>query len=292
MRSKDDGGGRPRRVERGLIADEQMFTVDGATMRVQVFTAPDVRPALVLSQTLDEGRSLSNGIEDFASSAWRRLLPEYDAVPLVIQYLVPVEPEDEAFSMWQIVNFTVGPDRGLGRPRWTVIASPEQVVGAPVAADRGEQFIPRPPEPEIEIVYQKVRGADLPAPMRLDFPCMDGNQVFRRTWRDRLRWWRSEPPGIRGCCWYHRGDWQLACVEAIALVDEAIGERIPSPDVAGYVTQRATERGVSGWQLEAIASLVRPATAIVLSGTDDYTNGQHRAWAIREQRVPMTITVR
>lgn len=268
-----------------------MFAVGRATMRVQVFTGEQVPPALVLSQTQHEGVTLVNGIEKFAEAAWRRLLADVDEAPIVIQYMIPTASDEEWFSMWQTVTFDVGPHRGLSNPRFTVIPSPDQVVGATVAADRGERFVPRPPEPAAEIVYRVVSGADLPIPLRLDFPCMKTPATPTRSWwRPRMQ--RSpQSTRLRSCCWYHRGDWVQASRTAISLVHEAIAAKVPSQDIAHEVVRTAKRNGIVGWQLEAVGSLVLPATAIVLSGDDDYTNGQHRAWVMREQHVPSTITI-
>lgn len=110
-------------------------------------------------------------------------------------------------------------------------------------------------------------------------------------------WWPPKPfrspqsAGLRSCCWYHRGDWAQASRAAIRLVYEAIAAKVPSQDIAPEVIRTAKRTGINGWQLEAVKSLIQPATAIVLSGDDDYTNGQHRAWVMREQHVPATITV-
>jgi hypothetical protein len=244
-----------------------------------------------LSQTLHEGLSLSNGIERFAAAAWRRLLPDVGQVPIVMQYLVPAEPDDEIFSMWQTVDFDVDVHRGLHRPRWTVVASPEEVIGAPVAADRGERFVPQPPEPEPEITYRTVAGADLPIPQRLDYPCMKADTPGRSWWKP-TRHRTINGVRLRSCCWYHRGDWAQASRSAITLVHEAIEANVPSQDIGQEAVRAATRSGITGWQLEAVDSLVIPAKAIILMGDDDYTNGQHRGWVMREQRVPITVAIR
>ena len=74
---------------------------------------------------------------------------------------------------------------------------------------------------------------------------------------------------------------------AITLVHEAINAKVPSQDIGREAMRAATRAGITGWQLEAVDSLVIPAKAIILMGEDDYTNGQHRGWVMREQRVPI-----
>lgn len=128
--------------------------------------------------------------------------------------------------------------------------------------------------------------AGLPAVERLDDPpCMAGPPSLRRL--------RSlgRRPTAQGCCWYHTGDWHTVTELAIRLVGQAQAVGVTGEDVTDHAIAAARAEGVTGWTLEALASLVSTATGIMLGDDPDdqwIYEGRHRITALREARYSAT----
>ncbi len=83
MDAAEGAGGRVRQVlllrlhagPRTRSVDEHMFRVDRSSFRLQLFTAPGLRPVAVATQTVGEGASLMNRAERFAEAIWQRHCP-------------------------------------------------------------------------------------------------------------------------------------------------------------------------------------------------------------------------
>ena len=140
--------------------------------------------------------------------------------------------------------------------------------------------------------YDVVAVLDLPVPTDLSHPpCM----VRPRSWFER-RYRRFAPQSkARGCCWYHGGDWHRASSTAIRLVRAAEAAGHIDEDIAEHALNQADDEGISGWQLEALGSLVDPGTAIMLGDEPDeqwYIEGRHRATAMLDAGVRHTLVAR
>ena len=145
----------------------------------------------------------------------------------------------------------------------------------------------------IERWFYDVAAVDaLPAPNDLEHPpCMVRSRSrLRRRYRQLLP--RHE---TRSCCWYHGGDWHRASAAAIRLVRTAEAAGCIDDDIAEHALRQAAAEGISGWQLEAIDSLVSTGTAIMLGDEPDekwYIEGRHRAVAMFDAGVRHTLVAR
>ncbi|ONH32840.1 hypothetical protein [Pseudofrankia asymbiotica] len=135
--------------------------------------------------------------------------------------------------------------------------------------------------------------ATLPTPETLNRPACMTRRVppWRRTYR------RLVPSrGGRGCCWYHGGDWHRVNATAIRLVAQAHAAGATGLDVGDHVVAAARAEGLSGWQLEALESLLVIEPVRIELGGDPadrwYDNGRHRVTAMLDAGVRRTIVGR
>jgi hypothetical protein len=142
---------------RRCTVDDHMFRAPGsigreATFRLQLFTAPGLRPVAVATQTVYEGTSLTNAAEAFAAAVWQQHCPGEELPPVWIQrQLLETSP-----AVFQLVTFAEARPYRLRTPGWRAITRDqvEHLVGGPVAADRGSGYIPRPAPPEPELRFE------------------------------------------------------------------------------------------------------------------------------------------
>lgn len=277
--------------------DEHMFTVERpgprpATFRLQLFTAPGTRPVAIATQTDREGQSLTNAAETYAAAVWERHFPHEAEPPIWIQrQLLP----SHSFDFFSLVTFACDGHFQLRHPQWDRLGDAEltRLVGAPVDAERGHGYVPRPPEPEDEIRYRTIWVARLPRPrpFRAD-DCMPHGISTGRLLARQLAPRRQ----ARACCWYHGGDWHQASANAIRLVRQARRADVRDPDIYTFALDQAEAEGIDGWQLEALEALLSPGTGIQLTvfagyRETSYINGQHRSQALMEAGVRRTIVV-
>lgn len=159
---------------RQRMVDDHMFrarTATGheSTFRLQLFTAPGTRTVAVATQTAGEGMFLANGAERFAAAVWERHFPADSQPPVWIQRQLR-DMTTHFPEVFQLVIFAgVHPYR-LSQPGWATI-TPEQLedlVGLPVATDRGTGYTPPPAEPEPQVSFEvtAVRRLARPRPFR------------------------------------------------------------------------------------------------------------------------------
>lgn len=135
--------------------------------------------------------------------------------------------------------------------------------------------------------------ATLPTPEALDRPACMNRRV--PTWR---RTYRRLVPSCEGrsCSWYHGGDWHRVNANAIRLVAQAHAAGATGTDVGDHAVDAAKAEGISGWQLEALESLlvIEPVRIELGDYPADrwYDNGRHRVTAMLETGVRRTIVVR
>jgi len=274
--------------------DNHMFRPSGdrssASFRLQLFTAEGQRPVAVVSQTMHEGMSLTNAAEAYAAAVWERHCPGEELPPLWVQRHL----HDREFGMkdrFELVTFGEVEPYRLRSPKWRTI-SPEQLaelVGGPVADDRGIGYVPREPLPEPEPQFEVMAVWRLSSPSPFRAPeCMPAGAPW---WR---RWWRQAVPsrGVRDCCWYHRGNWHTVNQMAIAILAQGTKAAIAAEDMADFADERATAAGADDWQREALLSLFNLAVAIQPSEGGGFVNGQHRAQAMMDAGARRTVVVR
>ncbi|MFE3504219.1 hypothetical protein ACFXPX_04555 [Kitasatospora sp. NPDC059146] len=275
--------------------DEHMFRIDDggglpSSFRVQLFTGEGLRPVAVATQTMHEGPGLTNGAERYAEAVWERLCPGEELPPLWVQRQL----FDGRFGMpeeFELVTFReAGPYRLRG-PQWRSITSGQmaELVGGPVAEDRGEGYVPRelPPEPEKRFEVMEVSRLGTPRPFRTP-ECMPAGASRR------VPWWRRLVPVRAGrtCCWYHRGDWHAVNALAIAILAEGTEAGVEAKDMVRVADKRARAAGADNWQREVLRSLFSLGLAIMPDDDGTYVNGQHRARAMMDAGVRRTVVLR
>ncbi|MFI0169502.1 hypothetical protein [Streptomyces sp. NPDC017095] len=274
--------------------DDHMFTAPGlsATFRLQLFTADGARPVAVAAQIAGaEGMSLMNGVERFAGAVWERHCPAEDQPPVWVERQLWPDRPRQATRFRRVVF--AGAERYRPRsPKWSAITHDQLqgLVGAPVAADRGAGYVPRPAEPEPLLVFEEFAVACLarPAPFR-EPGCMPAGV---RWWRRGLRQVVPRRGGARTCCWYHGGDWHRVTAMALQVLQSSRAQSVSPGGMEEFATAHAAEAGATRWETEALATLFSIADAIQPSSGTGYINGQHRSQAMLEAGVRRTVVLR
>ncbi|WP_217179857.1 hypothetical protein [Streptomyces sp. AC495_CC817] len=275
---------RERTVDDHMFRGTEQAPAPGA-FRLQLFDAAAVRPVVLAIQTIDDGPSLINRAEAYASAVWRCQRPDDAEPPLWIQRQLN-EPDDDE-SPFQLVTFTVAGHHQLTGPRWHQLtaAQVEHLLGQPADGSRGDGYQPPPAEPEEIPVYEITPVADLPRPRPFREPhCMPAPDSWRR-----LLFWRTHPARPASCCWYHQQDWTRLSETAITLIEDAHRDGVTGCDIAPYALAKAQAAGPVT-DNHALHTLLAPSLAICAASA--FTNGQHRVQAMRDQGVIRTITVR
>ncbi|MFK0142450.1 hypothetical protein [Streptomyces murinus] len=277
---------------RQLAVDEAMFTAPGlpGTFRLQLFTAPGARAVAVATQIGgEEGMGLMNGVERYAGAVWERHCPDQEVPPVWVEWQLWPEGSGREARLRRVVFAGADGYRPCG-PRWTAITHEElqDLAGAPVAADRGDGYVPRPAEVEPQLVFGEFAVARLARPRPFREPgCMPAGV---RWWR---RWARQVLPrrGVRACCWYHGGDWHTVSAMALDVLQRARAQGVEADDVEEFAVAHAAAAGATGWESEALATLFSIADAIQPARETGYINGQHRAQAMLEAGVRRTVVL-
>ncbi|MFM9452501.1 hypothetical protein [Streptomyces europaeiscabiei] len=141
---------------RRLTVDDHMFTAPGlpGTFRLQLFTAPGARPVAVATQIAgEEGMGLMNGVERFAGAVWERHCPAEGVPPVWVERQLWPEGSIQEVRFRRVVFAEADRYRPRG-PKWSVITHEQlqDLVGAPVATDRGADYVPHAAEPEPRLV--------------------------------------------------------------------------------------------------------------------------------------------
>ncbi|WP_446046438.1 hypothetical protein [Streptomyces olivaceus] len=296
--SRPDGPSGGREELRVLAAprlrtvDEPMFTAPGlpGTFRLQLFTAAGARPVAVATQVPGEGMGLMNGAERYAGAVWERHCPEREVPPVWVErQLWPGSVRQE--SRWRRVVFAGADGYRPHGPRWTAITHQEleDMVGAEVASDRGDGYVPRPADPGPRLVFEEFAVVRLGRPRPFREPdCMPAGVPW---WRRRLRQVLPRR-GAQPCCWYHGGDWHMVSAMAIEVLRRARAQGVEADDMEEFGVVHAAAVGATGWESEALASLFSTADAIQPDSEGGYVNGQHRGQALLEAGVRRTVVLR
>ncbi|MFM9633282.1 MULTISPECIES: hypothetical protein [Streptomyces] len=279
-------------ARRRLSVDDHMFTAPGlpGTLRLQLFTAAGARPIAVATQIAgEEGKTLMNGAETYAGAVWERHCPDQDLPPVWVErQLWPQEPVQE--TRFRRVVFA-GADRYRPHgPHWSAITHEQlqDLVGAPVATDRGTGYVPRPAEVEPRLVFEEFAVARLARPRPFREPqCMPAGVPWWRRWTRQVLPRRS----ARSCCWYHGGDWHTVNAMGLEVLREAHAQDVDPEGMEGFATAHAAAAGATRWQTEALATLFNTANAIQPDKEVRYINGQHRSQAMLEAGVRRTVVL-
>ncbi|MGP3920550.1 hypothetical protein [Nonomuraea sp. 10N515B] len=282
---------------RTRTVDDHMFTVERpgyspATFRLQLFTAPGVHPVAVATQTDQEGTSLVNAAETYAAEVWRRHCPDESEPPIWIERQLL---GDSTFNRFALVTFTLTGPFELCCPEWGRITEAEltRLVGGAVDPDRGDGYVPRPPEPEDEPRFRTIWTMRLPRPHPFRAKTCMPTGI---SWARRIARQLAPRHQARPCCWYHGGDWHRVSATAIRLVRQAQHAGVAAHDIHDFVRDAAQAEGLSGWELDALHTLVCPGDGIQLTVPAGhrrtfYINGQHKSQALLDAGVRRTIVI-
>ncbi|MFD5066146.1 hypothetical protein, partial [Streptomyces sp. NPDC058394] len=179
----------------------------------------------------------------------------------------------------------------LRRPRWSAITQEQlaALVGGTVEADRGAGYVPRPVEPDPEMVFEEFAVLRLARPKPFREPgCMP---VGVSWWR---RWTRQVLPRhtVRTCCWYHGGDWHTVNAMALDVLRRSREQSVEPDDMREYAVAHAGVAGATEWETEALATLFDTGDAIQPDPAVRYINGQHRSQAMLDAGVRRTVVLR
>ncbi|MFE4328997.1 hypothetical protein ACFRQM_05930 [Streptomyces sp. NPDC056831] len=277
---------------RRRTVDEHMFTAPGlpGACRLQLFTAPGVRPVAVVTQIAGEGMSLMNGAERFAGAVWERHCPDEDLPPVWVERQLWRAGSIQETRFRRVVFADADRYRPRG-PRWSVI-TPEQLealVGGPVETGRGAGYVPRPAEPEQEMVFEEFAVVRLARPRPFRQPeCMPAGVPWWRHWARQVLPRRT----ARTCCWYHGGDWHTVSAMALEVLQRARAQAVEPDDMREFAVAHAAAAGATAWETEALATLFDTGDAIQPDRDVRYINGQHRSQAMLEAGVRRTVVLR
>jgi hypothetical protein len=246
---------------------------------------------VVATQAHNEGVSLTNGAERFAATAWQRHCPDERQPPVFIQRQLQ-DHQDHWLSCslreeFELVTFGEAQPHHLLIPGWHPLTE-EQVnalVGQPVATDRGSGYMPRPPEPEPEALFELTPLSELATPSTFRAPtCMPNH---RSAWARRLL------PRLKGrrCCWYHGGDWHRVNHMAQQILVRARANEVEVQHMEGFARQFAETLSAPEWETDALCTLFNLPRAIV-GDAEGYTNGNHRVRAMLDTGVHHTVVLR
>ncbi|NJP74982.1 hypothetical protein [Streptomyces sp. C1-2] len=247
---------RERTVDDHMFRGTEQAPSPGA-FRLQL-SAAAVRPVVLAIQTIDDGPSLINQAEPYASAVWRCHLPDDAEPPLWIQRQLNEPGDDE--SPFQLVTFTVAGLHRLTRPRWHQLTAVqvEHLLGQPADGSRGDGYQPPPAVPKEIPIYEITPIADLPQPRLFREPhCMPGPNSWRR-----LLFWRTHPTRPTSCCWYHQQDWTRLSETVIALIKDAHRDGVTERDVVPYALARVRVAGPAA-DSHALRTLPTPSLAIL-----------------------------
>lgn len=304
MDGQDSGAARRRNLalvrehagSRTRTADEHMFTVERSSFRLQLFTAPGLRPVAVATQTNGEGATLMNRAERFVEAFWQRRCPAEPEPPIFIAHQL-LAGKDLGFCQY---GFTVAGPHTRDRAAMGSATARRRTRRAgrrPGRRGRGDGY--REPEPpdEPQMRYMVAAVVALPRPdLGGEPPCMPAGT----PWRRRLT--RQPIPRRTGlaCCWYHRQDWSAASAAAIAALAQAdTGEFERDPDdppedqrmFAALAALRAVP--LDEQTRDAAESLfLDPITVKDQDGVVPYVNGRHRVQAMLDAGVHRTVVGR
>jgi hypothetical protein len=284
---------------RECVADEHMFTVTHGgilvgTFRLQLFTAPGVRPVAIATQSTGEGDSLARRSAEYAAAVWHRRLPDAARPPVWIELQLragrPDLLEDQP-ARFELVTFAAARPYRLGRPQRCPVSDQDviRLVGGQVDRDRGDWYLPWPAVPADQPACQLAWVGLLPAPVDVDRGCFTGAPPWwRRLGRQLVPCRRT-----RTCCYYHGVDWRRVSAAAIRIARQIRAEGRAGDAHTSRAYDLAAEADLPQPEREALAELLAGPSAIRV-GRDDqgrryYLNGRHRAGAMLDAGVRRTV---
>lgn len=99
-----------------------------------------------------------------------------------------------------------------------------------------------------------------------------------------------------GRCWYHGGDWCYVNTTAVRALRHAHAAGAVGKDAGELAFDNAVAEGITGWELEALASLLVVERVQIELDADPadrwYDNGRHRVMAMFDAGVRQTILLR
>ncbi len=250
--------------------------------RVQILRGED-RTVVVLTQRstdADDGKSLTNGAEQYADAVRDRYLPEFSGRPPFVQHYV--DDTDEDWQGIQPGGLLLTSFGEHGAPHWAPVPVELQALLREHADPARGSLRAEEPRPQSTDCWAVVPATALPRPVALfRAPCMKAGLL--RTLNRELQ--RS---GQRACtCWYHEGDWHAAAAVAITALQAARGETDDLND-ASAVAARAVDlmpRELAGSWTEAAAFALLTDPIVPSNNMTGYMNGQHRSEAMIDQHV-------
>ena len=264
------------------------------TFRLQLFTAPGLRPVAIATQIPGpgDGGSLTNTAERCAADVWKQFFPEEPEPPIWIAHMILDQWRDLS-----VVTFTADPAKCTLRcPEWDFLAPADvdALVGQPVDLERGSGFHPPPPmPPEPESVWMAYPVVLLPRPTPFrQVGCMATG----------VPWWRRlarqivPRRGARDCCWYHGGDWHAVSRLAIRLAKRAKAAGVSFDDTPAYVLRHPDAQSLTEWEAGALKSLmidtIRPYAPWPIPQHSPFNNGNHRSQAMLDAGVRRALIER
>ncbi len=267
-------------------------TWTNATFRIQVFTAPGLRPVGIATQIPgQDGRSLTNAAEIYAAAVWERLCPEEAQPPIWIENQLL---QSTAEPRLKVVRFGHAEPFRLTDPSWETIDPPRlsQLVGCEVDLTRGDGYIPPPPEPEPIEVFIAFPVQQLPLTTPFRAACMV--EPSRRSWPGQFQFLsrRRGAIGRRTCCFYHQIDWVQVNKVGIPVLKKAWGEGLRGEELITEVEDRAAGLLSDQGSRDALGTLLHDPIHIVRDGEGwAWINGQHRTQAMKDLGIPLTIVM-
>jgi hypothetical protein len=282
---------------RERTADEHAFTVSSwngtrmGTFRLQLFTAPGVRPVAVATQGPAEGGLLADWAGDYAAEVWRRHFPGSAEPPVWITLQLAPESTPQQFSL---VTFRVWEPHAVAWPQQFPMTDADvaALTGGPVDRDRGKGCQQWPPEPGPEPVWRVAWTVLLPRPAGMNRGCITAAPP----------WWRCLARQViprraaRDCCYYHQVNWRQVSAAAVRVTRQARREGLAGEAFGDRVAVLAAAQGLPGQEEEALARLLTSYCAVQpgprFRFRPGYTNGRHRTAAMLDAGVRRTVIVR
>jgi hypothetical protein len=284
-------GARDRILDEHMYRPRPPYAGWQVTFRLQLFTAPGLRPVAIATQRPGEGDggSLTNTAERCAGAVWEQFFPQAVQPPIWIAHMI--------LGGWRelsMVTFTADPaEHTLSCPEWDILspADVDALVGRPVDLERGSGFQPPQVKPEPESAWRAYPVVLLPRPTPFrQVGCMAAGVPW---WR---RLGRQVVPRLkaRGCCWYHGGNWHLVNRLAIRLTAQAQAAGVSFDDTPSYVLRHPDVQSLTGWEAEALEALmvdtIRPYAP--WPRREGYNNGNHRSQAMLDAGVRRVLIER
>jgi hypothetical protein len=268
-----------------------MFTVGRSSFRLQLFTAPGLRPVAVATQTDREGASLMNRAERYVEAVWHRHCAHDRQPPIFIARQLLSGNTDPKFAHY---GFDVARQYQVhSPPKWgpgLTVEEMAELVGGPVDTERGAGYVQPVPPAEPFARFTAALVVTLPQPdLDGEPPCMPSGTPWSRCLHRQL----VPRQAARSCCWYHAGDWREASRTAIKIVRLSNARLVDDDDDRERLfaaLEQSRSHDLTSWQQAAVESLL--LDPIQLDDEVGYINGRHRSQAMLDAGVRRTLVAR